>query len=162
MKKGLILGIGNSLMGDEGVGPHLIRLIEKERLPEGWESEDGGTGGFHLLGFFQDFKTIILVDASLDDYPDGTVRLIRPRFASDYPVSLSAHDIGLHDLVQSAQLLGYSPEIYLFAVSVTQFQSISDQLTGPILEKMPDLATRVLTLARDLSRSEVTAGQEVV
>ena len=45
----LVLGIGNLLMGDEGVGVHAIRALEKERLPAGVEMLDGGTGGFHLL-----------------------------------------------------------------------------------------------------------------
>ena len=61
---------------------------------------DGGTGGFHLLGFFSDRPWIVLIDAAADGRPPGTVSLIRPRFASDFPRTLSAHDIGLKDLLR--------------------------------------------------------------
>ena len=48
----LILGIGNHLLGDEGVGVHAIRCLEKEAFPSSVRLVDGGTGGFHLLFFF--------------------------------------------------------------------------------------------------------------
>ncbi|MBN8704286.1 MAG: hydrogenase maturation protease [Bacteroidetes bacterium] len=155
MKKGLILGIGNILMGDEGIGPHLIEVLTKTGIPDGWDAEDGGTGGFTLLQYFENYDPIIMIDASLDENPDGTIRLVKPRFASDYPTSLSAHDIGLHDLVQSAQLLGYTPEIFLFAVSVSHFQDISDQLSEGIEDKIPELANKVLELVGKLEKGKL-------
>jgi len=48
----LILGIGNLLLGDEGVGVHCIKELEKTNLPEKVQLLDGGTGGFHLPGGF--------------------------------------------------------------------------------------------------------------
>ena len=48
-KKTLVLGLGNVIMGDEGVGVHVVRAVEKQELPEGIECLDGGTGGFVLL-----------------------------------------------------------------------------------------------------------------
>ena len=46
----LVLGVGNLLMGDEGVGVHVLRLLEKRRAPVGVRLLDGGTGGINLLG----------------------------------------------------------------------------------------------------------------
>jgi len=92
-------------MEQEGWPPH-VRLL------------DGGTGGFHLLSLFQDYGRIVLVDATMDGAPPGTVRVLRPRFASDYPKTLSAHDIGLKDLVEAAILLGHVPRVVLVVVSV--------------------------------------------
>ena len=59
----LVLGIGNILMNDEGVGIHVVSQLEKEGL-DGADLMDGGTGGFHLLGFIQSYKKVILIDAS--------------------------------------------------------------------------------------------------
>jgi hydrogenase maturation protease len=126
MKKNkiLILGIGNYLMADEGLGVHLAEKLMKEELPLGVDVLDGGTGGFHLLEYFERYERVIIVDATLDHNPPGTIRLIKPKFAADFPQAMSTHDIGLKDLVGALQLLGTMPEIDLYVVSI---KSIQDQ-----------------------------------
>ena len=130
----MILGIGNYLMGDEGVGVHAVRRLESEQLPEGVELVDGGTGGFHLLSFFHNYDPLILIDATMDGRPPGTVRLITPKFASDFPRSLGAHDIGLRDLIESAVLTRDLPRIFLVTVSIERIAS------GTILSPAVQLA----------------------
>lgn len=136
-KATLILGVGNVLMGDEGVGVHAVRLLEHSGLPENVTVLDGGTGGFHLLSLFQDYNPIILIDATMDGNPAGTVTLTRPRFASDFPRTLSAHDIGLRDLLESAQLIGPLPTLYLITVSIDKIQAMSMELSDPIQKCLP-------------------------
>ena len=114
----LVLGIGNVLMGDEGVGVEVIRRLEQMSLPEGVECLDGGTGSFALLGPMGSAGRIVLVDAAADDAAPGTVRRLTPRFSRDYPRSLTAHDIGLKDLLDAFHLLGEPPTVVLFAISV--------------------------------------------
>ncbi len=120
----LILGIGNLLLQDEGIGIHAIDYLKNKTLPNHVELLDGGTGGFHLLELFQRYNRIIIIDATLDQNEPGTVRLIEPKYSTDYPKSLSAHDIGLKDLVESAMLLGNSPKVYLIVVSINNFQDL--------------------------------------
>ena len=141
----LILGIGNYLMGDEGVGVHVANRLQKEKLP-GVDIVDGGTGGFHLLGYFEDYETIILVDATLDENPNGTIRLIKPRFAEDFPKAMSTHDIGLRDLVCALQLLGKMPTIHLFVVSIESLQQQGIELTDEIEKVIPELMDRIKDL----------------
>ena len=69
-------------MNDEGAGIHVISRLEKEGLP-GADLMDGGTGGFHLLGVLQSYATVIIVDASLDDFSPGHIRVLHPRYADD-------------------------------------------------------------------------------
>lgn len=140
----LVLGIGNVLLGDEGVGVHAVRRMEKEAWPPHVKLLDGGTGGFHLLSLFQEFDRIVLVDATMDGQPPGTVRLIRPRFASDYPRTLSAHDIGLKDLVESAALLGLTPDVVLIVVSVkTLPEGLNAELSPEVATALPRVAALV-------------------
>jgi hydrogenase maturation protease len=139
----LILGIGNYLMGDEGIGVHVAARLQKEELPEGVDVLDGGTGGFHLLEYFENYKTVILVDATLDERPAGSVRLIKPRFAVDFPKAMSTHDIGLKDLVSALQLLGKMPEIHLFVVSIESLQQQGIELTPGIERIIPDLKRQI-------------------
>jgi hydrogenase maturation protease len=145
--KTLVLGIGNLLLKDEGVGIHAIRALEKEALPPGVDLLDGGTGGLHLLGLLEDYDRIILVDATLDAYPPGTVRSIRPRYASDFPPLMSAHEIGLRDMIEAMELCGHRPEIDLLVVSVGDIGSgLGLGLTPPVAASLPEIVSRVQSL----------------
>lgn len=144
-RKTVILGIGNTLMGDEGVGVAVIRELEVRIKDPSIRIVDGGTGGFHLLEFFQEFDRVILVDATADGQPAGTVGMLRPRFSSDYPVTLTAHDIGLKDLLDALYLLDVRPEIVLFTVSIELPKDLNTELTAPIRAAVPTAASAVET-----------------
>jgi len=133
----LVLGIGNLLMGDEGVGVHAAWQLQAQPLPPGVTVVDGGTGGFHLLSFLQDYETVVLVDATMDGELPGTVSLLEPRYASDFPRSLSAHDIGLRDLIESAALLGPLPRMFLVTVSIDTLQATGTHLSRPVAAALP-------------------------
>ena len=77
-KETLVLGVGNLLLKDEGVGIHVIKALENEKLPAHVHLMDGGTGGLHLLSWLQGYDRIIMIDATLDNNLPGTVRE-RPR-----------------------------------------------------------------------------------
>lgn len=142
----LILGIGNYLMGDEGIGVHIANQLESRVLPDGVDILDGGTGGFHLLEYFEQYSHIILIDATLDSNPVGTIRLIKPKFATDFPLAMSTHDIGLKDLVSALQLLNKMPHIDLFVVSIESIQQQGIELTPEIEAIVPTVIERIFTL----------------
>lgn len=146
----LILGIGNYLMGDEGVGVHTALRLQEMGLPENIEIVDGGTGGFHLLQYFEDHDTVILIDATLDGNAPGTIRLIEPRFAKDFPRAMSTHDIGLRDMVSALQWMEKMPHIYLFVVSIETIQQQGIELTPAIENAMPLLLEKVQKQALQL------------
>jgi len=146
----LVLGIGNVLLADEGIGVHAVRMLEEKSLPEHISFLDGGTGGFHLLSIFQQYKQIILIDATLDGNKPGKVSLLTPKYAKDFPQTLSAHDIGLKDLVQSSALLGFLPEIYLITVSISENQDLSMELSAEVLQSMNEIEVIVNNLVGKL------------
>lgn len=139
----LIVGLGNLILGDEGVGVHAARRLAKEDLPDRVAVLDGGSGGFHLLGPLTDADCLIIMDAALDDQPPGTVQHIRPRYASDYPSSLSAHDIGLKDMLEAIHLLDGQVETDLFTVSIETPKTLSLDLTPPVQSGMDELIHQV-------------------
>ncbi len=141
----LVLGIGNLLMNDEGVGIHVVLKLETENLP-GVDVMDGGTGGLHLLGIIQSYKKVIFIDAALDEFPAGTVRVLHPKFAKDFPKQLSAHEIGFKDLLDAAMLLGNVPELHLVAISVKDFQDMGMQLSPEVEASIPNAVSRVKEL----------------
>ena len=111
--KTLVLGLGNVLMGDEGIGVYVVRALEKHTLPAGVECLDGGTGGFTLLEPLEDADRIVIVDAASDGNPIGTVTRTMPQFSRDYPPTLTAHDVGMKDLLDMFYIQGGTHEIIL-------------------------------------------------
>jgi hydrogenase maturation protease len=124
-----VLGLGNVIMGDEGIGVHVVRALEKENLPEGVECLDGGTGGFILLEPLQNADRIFLIDATADDNPIGTVTRTTPKFSRDYPPTLTAHDIGVKDLLDAFYMQGGNRDVVLYAITIDPRQPISMELS---------------------------------
>ena len=153
MRGALVLGIGNLLMGDEGVGVRVVEALERDWRPAGVTLVDGGTGGFHLLEYLQEFSPIVMIDATMDGQPAGTVSVIRPKYATDFPRALTAHDIGLRDLVETAALLGALPPITLVTISIEEIQSMVTTLTPAVAAAIPPAAA----LVRETLMAEVGA-----
>lgn len=141
--KVLVLGIGNVLMGDEGIGVAAVRRLSRERLPVGVECLDGGTGSLLLLGPMQEASRVVLIDATADGSPPGAIRRLSPRFSTDYPRTLTAHDVGLKDLLDAFHLLGDNPDVTLFAVSVEPPQDLSTEFSPEIQSILPRLTRMV-------------------
>ena len=141
----LVMGVGNVLMGDEGVGVHAVRMLEARTWPPHVRLLDGGTGGFHLLSAFGECDVLVMIDATLDGRAPGTVSAIEPRYATDFPKALSAHDIGLKDLVESAALLRMMPRVILVTVSVAELQPMQMTMSPEVEASLPrvvDLVTQ--------------------
>ncbi|MCB1051804.1 MAG: hydrogenase maturation protease [Acidobacteria bacterium] len=128
----LIVGLGNVLLGDEGVGVHIVRELEGGQLPIGVETLDGGTGGFHLLGPLCQAHRIVFIDATMDGRPEGTIQRIEPQFAEDYPNTLSAHDIGIKDMLDALHLIGQRVPVVLITISIQLMSGLSVELSEPI------------------------------
>jgi len=135
----LILGLGNILMGDEGVGVKVVEYLQGKALPEYVTILDGGTGGFHLLSIIQTYKRVIIIDASIGGKIQEEVKVLKPRFASDFPKTLSSHEIGLKDLIESAELLGELPEISLITINIRECNSVGIGISPELEKKFPEI-----------------------
>jgi hydrogenase maturation protease len=106
-RKIIILGIGNLLLKDEGVGIHLIQLLEKESLPPGVELVDGGTSTLDVLPLLKEADKIIVVDAMRARGAPGSIYRCRPQDLTpsrDGPLSLCY--LGFIQTLKMAKLLG--------------------------------------------------------
>lgn len=143
-KKTLVLGLGNVLMGDEGVGVHVVRAVEKHALPSGVECLDGGTGGFILLEPLQRAGRILLIDAAADGNPPGTVTRTMPRFTHDYPPTLTAHDVGVKDLLDAFYMQGGTREVILYAIAIDPRQPLSMELSPACVQAVREAEKRIV------------------
>ena len=149
IKNTLILGLGNLLLQDEGVGIHAIRALDAGQagpLPPGVRTLDGGTGGFQLVGEIQESDHVIMIDATLDGRPPGTVTVIEPRHAADFPPLLSAHEIGLRDMIEAMTLTGDVPRIHLITISAANINDIGMELTSAVSAAIPEVIAKVKAL----------------
>jgi hydrogenase maturation protease len=138
------MGLGNILMSDEGVGVHVLHELAKQELPAGVECLDGGTGGFTLLGPLQSADHIILIDAAADGNPIGTVTRTTPRFSRDYPPTLTAHDVGVKDLLDVFYIQGGNQNVVLYAITIDPQQPISMDMSEEILQASKDAVRMIL------------------
>jgi len=148
----LILGLGNLLLQDEGVGIHVVRALEAGQagpLPPSVQTLDGGTGGFQLVGEIQESEHVIMIDATLDGKPPGTVTLLEPRYASDFPPLLSAHEVGLRDMIESMMLTGDVPRIHLITISAANINEIGMELTPAVEAAIPEVIAIIKTLLNE-------------
>ncbi len=108
----VIIGIGNLLLKDEGVGIHALREIREKTLPPGVEVLDGGTVGIGLLELLPGAGKVIFIDAAEMGLPPGTVVRFTPEEIRSEPKTarFSAHEVGLMDVLELAGALGQSPQ----------------------------------------------------
>ena len=144
----LIMGIGNLVLQDEGFGVHAIRRLAEnpEQIPEGVDLLDGGTAGLHLMGNLQNYERLIVIDAALDGNPTGTVRRLRPNYG-DFPPLVTAHEIGLKDVLEALEITGFCPDTELIVVSVEKYTSLGTELSPAVEAALPTACTMALEAA---------------
>jgi hydrogenase maturation protease len=112
-RKTLILGIGNTLLRDEGAGVHAIRqLADMAAQRDDIELMDGGTLSFSLAGAIEDAEQLIVIDAAQYDGVPGTTRLFIGEQMDTFiggNRKLSVHEVSLIDLMMIARLSDQLP-----------------------------------------------------
>jgi hydrogenase maturation protease len=112
LRRTLVLGIGNTLLSDEGVGIHVIDRLQRDGLPERVTCLDGGTLSFTLAGPIEDCDQLIVVDATELKSAPGTVQVFEDDAMDAYVAKggkRSVHEVGLADLLAIAALAGHLP-----------------------------------------------------
>jgi len=112
VKHTLILGLGNPLLGDEGIGVRVVEELQGLKLPEGVDVAEGGTAGLGLIGLMEGYQRVIVVDAADMGRPPGSVVRFTPAEVHLKTVEtlLSPHQIGLGEVVTLADTLELAPD----------------------------------------------------
>lgn len=158
----LVLGLGNILLGDEGVGVRVVeRLLEQYDFPEGVRVMDGGTLGLDLLPYVEGASRLLVIDAVQARKPPGAlVRMV----GDEIPIFLDAskvspHQEGLQDLLAVAVLKGYLPEEVVFWGAQVESLGVGLELSEPVAAQVDALGSKVLAeLARWGVRARKKAG----
>ena len=148
-KRIAVLCIGNILMLDEGVGPHVAaRLHERFVFPSHVNVRDCAAMGMQLLSEFSSHEVILVVDAvDNSGHPPGTVVRFAPDELARYDTFHGAHDTRFVDVLEAAELLGHRPEGYCLGVQIENMSpaEFTIGLTPAVEAAVPQLMYHVLT-----------------
>lgn len=145
----LILGLGNLLLRDDGVGPAAVaRLLRDYEVPPNAVVADGGTLGLALLGTIAESDRVILVDAIRTDEPPGSlVRLAGDAVAPAVRERLSVHQVGVTDLLDAARLLGCYPNELVLLGIVPSSLALGLDRSPEVERQLDNLVNRVVEQA---------------
>ena len=149
----LLMGAGNTIMGDEGIGPVALDYLYRNfDFPENVALLDVATTGLSMLSYLEDIDHLIIIDAADDSgHPPGTVIFYTPDDLADQQVMHSAHDQRLTDVLFAAQMTGIEPKsVTIVGVQVQSLQQFVLELSGPVLAAMPIACAAALHLLSDL------------
>jgi len=137
----MILGVGNLLLTDDGIGIHAIQQLQEEyEIPEGVQVVDGGTCGLDLLQFLEGVENLVIVDAAhLGREPGAIARMEGDQVPAYLALKTSPHEIGLPELMFTAQLIDIYPNRVV--VLGVQPESIETHigLTPPVAARLDEL-----------------------
>jgi hydrogenase maturation protease len=159
----LILGLGNLLCSDDGLGALAAqRIAETRTLPDGVKVLDGGTLGLALLPYLEDAERAILIDAIAADGPPGTlVRLEGDEVGPAVAARLSVHQVGVSDLIEAARWRDRVPPTLVLLGSVPETIELGVGLSPRVQATFPQLIEVVCEEAGRLGFSlEKKAGDD--
>ncbi|MCL1922258.1 MAG: HyaD/HybD family hydrogenase maturation endopeptidase [Propionibacteriaceae bacterium] len=127
-----VLGVGNPIMGDDGVGITLLERLRHEYGDPRVDFVDGGTGGLELIPVVQDARRLLIVDAVAGDTPGEVVQFDGDQIPRMMQAKLSPHQISLLDLFTTARMLGSEPEHIAVVGVVPQYVGLRVGLSGVV------------------------------
>jgi hydrogenase maturation protease len=144
LNKPIILGLGNPLFQDEGLGIHIIHQLMREPIKERAELIDGGTDGLTLLGVVEDAEQLLVIDAVDGGYPPGTIKMMSnndiPQLCNTY---ISEHQLGFQEVLALARLRGNLPSQMVLIGVQPQSLDWGTELTEPVTSSLPRIREMV-------------------
>ena len=150
--RSVVLGVGNTLLSDEGVGVRVIEaLADGYELPAEVEIIDGGTCGMEMLEQLENLAALVIVDCVRHGQPPGTPVLLK---GDDVPVffktKLSPHQVGLSDVLASLEFTGRAPGHTAIVGIQPVSLALGLDLTPTVEDRVPELVAMVVDELRGL------------
>jgi len=145
----LVLGIGNPILGDDGVGFHIAQELAREIKDENIDVKDTSIDGLNLLELIVSYDNVIIIDAIMTE--DGEVgeiyRLGPENFVKTVHPTTSLHNVNLATAIEIGKkfLAGQMPaKIVVFAINIQEVTKVTEEMTGKVREAIPRAVNLVL------------------
>jgi len=140
----LVLGVGNAIQTDDGVGVHAVSELQGLSLPSEVELLDGGTAGLDLLAAIEGRHAVIVIDAVNGEMPPGTMYRFTPDQIDDIAVRLdSLHQFGLLETIRMAELMGGAPSLVVIVGVQPDTIDWGESLTATVAAVLSRVIERV-------------------
>lgn len=158
----LVLGLGNLLLSDDGLGVHAIDRLRKDpRVDSSVHSDvtllDGGTQGLSLMPHLSGFPRLLVIDAVDVGEAPGTLVRFEGKALDGLPGKASVHQLGFADLMVAMKLLGESPEELVVLGAQPQSTEWGVELTPPLQNALLSLLDLVVAQLQGWADHEMTA-----
>lgn len=154
-----ILGIGNVLMGDDGLGPTVVEILQSRyELPSHVEIVDGGTPGLDFLPYISNARSVIVVDTVSSAGRPGAIKIYRDReiIGSAPPPRLSPHQPGLRESLMATELTDANPDELVLIGVVPETVEQGTRLSAAVEAAIDEVLATVIA---ELDRLGITAEQ---
>ena len=143
----LVLGLGNILLSDEGVGVRVVEALQARfRIPDGVDVVDGGTSGMDMLDTIDGRDHLIVIDAvSTGAAPSTVVRLTDEDVPAFFRTKISPHQLGLSDVLAALTILDSAPAAITLIGIVPVALDLGLELSPTIAARLDDLVDMVRT-----------------
>jgi hydrogenase maturation protease len=142
----LVLGVGNTLMGDDGIGVHAVQaLADQYELAENVRVVDGGVAGLRLLGEIAATDYLLIIDALRNGGVPGAIHFLR---RGDIQLRrgplVSAHEVGIAELLAAAEFSGHLPETEIIGVEPLETDAVTLELSAPLYRALPQVVAVIV------------------
>ncbi|MBE0585062.1 MAG: HyaD/HybD family hydrogenase maturation endopeptidase [Desulfofustis sp.] len=152
-KKIGILGVGNTIVGDEGFGVHTVRYLEQHYLfPDNVLLQDGGTAGIYMSPFLEECNHVIVIDVVDVDAEPGSLHYYSSEDVKAGKIStrMSPHQLGLLEILEICKLRDAAPEYLEFYCVVPKDLNTSTELSAVVAPKVKEIATIIVARLQEI------------
>ena len=149
----LILGMGNDILTDDGIGIKITKVLEKEFPTKGFIYDTLSLGGLEIIEYIKDFNSVIIIDAikTMNGIPGTVYQFVPEDFKETLHLS-NIHDISFLTSLRLAKDLEIkTPDnIHIIAIEILEDMVFSDNFTPQIQEKYPEILKEVKDIFSEL------------
>jgi len=142
----LIYGIGNEILTDDGIGPKLVKRLQKEYPQPGIDYDTAFLGGLDLLDYIQGYETVVFIDAirTRNGIPGNVYQLCLSDFKETLHLS-NIHDISFLTALELGKKLGFNmpKQVHIIAIEIVEDLIYSNSFSRPIQERYEDIYKEV-------------------
>lgn len=145
----LVLGIGNPILGDDGVGVHVAEEVARRIQDEEIDIEDASTSGLNLLDLIVGYEKVVIIDAIMTEGGvPGTIYRLRPEdFTRSVHPGTPMHGLNFPTVLEIGKKLMPAEmprEIVIFAVEVKEIETFTEEMTPEVQAAVPRVVELVL------------------
>ncbi len=142
--KTAVIGLGNTLRRDDGIGIHLLALLQEKFKGADISFLNFGIASFGLIGYLKEFEKVLLIDAIDAGLEPGALKIFRLNEASGAvkDVKVSSHELSLADLMTYCEAFGFATDVHIAGIQVKDI-SYGLEMTGELERAKTRLAEEI-------------------